>query len=202
MNRPRLLLLLITGMLGAGAGWLFTETVLKDQDEPLPMSELSAPTASEMPTAGEMPTASEIIGQARPDFSLGSTTGEIINASDFDGQVLLINFWATWCVPCREEMPMLSALHERMTGQGFQVLGIALDDVQQARDFVDELGINYPNMVGGADVMATGVLYGNRAGMLPYSVLVDRQGIIRWNKLGELEATDLNARIEQLLQNI
>ena len=193
MNRSRLLLLLITGMLGAGAGWLFTETVLKDQDEPLSGA---GPTADEMPTAGEM------IGQTRPDFSLGSTTGEIINASDFDGQVLLINFWATWCVPCREEMPMLSALHERLTGQGFQVLGIALDDVQQARDFVDELGINYPNMVGGADVMATGVLYGNRAGMLPYSVLVDRQGIIRWNKLGELEATDLNARIEQLLRII
>ena len=94
---------------------------------------------------------------------------------------------------------MLSALHDRLSGQGFQVLGIALDDVQQARDFVEELGIRYPVMVGGADVMATGVLYGNRAGLLPYSVLVDRQGIIRWTSLGALETSELDARIKELL---
>ena len=94
---------------------------------------------------------------------------------------------------------MLSDLHERMAGQGFQVVGIALDDVQQARDFVAELDIRYPVMVGGADVMAAGVSYGKRAGLLPYSVLVDRQGIIRWTNLGELEKADLDARIDELL---
>jgi len=111
----------------------------------------------------------------------------------------LINFWATWCKPCREEMPMLSGLHNRMSGKGFTVLGIAMDDVQQARDFIDELDISYPNAVGGADVMDTSVLYGNRAGLLPYSVLVDRQGIVRWTRLGVLEIPDLEARINALL---
>jgi thiol-disulfide isomerase/thioredoxin len=182
--RSKLLLLLITGLAGAGAGWWFTEAVLKDQQ---PVYQDSGP----------MP--GELIGQVRPDFTLGSVTGEVLNASDFDGDVLLINFWATWCKPCREEMPMLSELHEEKAGQGFQVVGVALDDVQQARDFVADLGIGYPNLVGGADVMATGVMYGNRAGLLPYSVLIDRQGIIRWSKLGPLETADLNSRIEELL---
>jgi len=183
--KQKLLFIFIAGLAGAAAGWLFTELVLKKEEPP--------------PLFATAPSASELIGQPRPDFSLGSTNGEILKASDFDGQVLLINFWATWCEPCREEMPMLSALHERLNGQGFQVLGIALDDVQQARDFVEELGITYPNMVGGGDVMATGVNYGNQAGLLPYSVLVDRQGVIRWNRLGELESVELDELIGELL---
>jgi thiol-disulfide isomerase/thioredoxin len=184
MMRSRLLFLLIAGLAGAGAGWLFTEMVLSE--DPLPALDTT-------------PTAGELLGTTRPDFSLGSTTGDVLTAGDFDGQVLLINFWATWCAPCREEMPMLSGLHERLAGQGFQVVGIALDDVQQARDFVEEMGIGYPIMVGSTDVMATGRSYGNRAGLLPYSVLVDRQGIIRWTSLGELELSELDARIEELL---
>ncbi len=182
--KHKVLLVLLAGLAGAGGGWLFTETVLIDKT-------VAGPDPS--------PAIEALLGQRRPDFSLGSTTGAVLSASDFDGQVLLINFWATWCKPCREEMPMLSALHERLSGQGFQVLGIALDDVRQARDFVAELGIRYPVMVGGADVMATGVSYGNRAGMLPYSVLVDREGIIRWANLGALEMSELDARIEALL---
>ena len=184
--RGKLLLMLIAGVAGAAGGWWFTEAVLKDDPVPPPYLD-------------NTPTAQELIGQTRPGFTLGSTTGQILNASDFDGDVLLINFWATWCEPCREEMPMLSELHERRKSQGFKVLGIALDDVQQARDFVEDLGIGYPNLVGGADVMATGVAYGNRAGLLPYSVLVDRQGTIRWTRLGELELAELDARIEELL---
>jgi thiol-disulfide isomerase/thioredoxin len=121
------------------------------------------------------------------------------SASDFDGRVVLINFWATWCVPCRAEMPMLSDLHQDYQGQGLQVVGIAMDDVQQARDFVMELGIAYPVLVGMADVMATGRVYGNRSGLLPYSVLVDRSGVVRWTHLGELSEADLLARAQPLL---
>jgi peroxiredoxin len=185
MMRDKLLFLFIAGIAGAGAGWLFTELVLKE--DPMPAY------------VDNTPTQAELLDQPRPDFSLGSTTGEMIHASDFDGDVLLINFWATWCAPCREEMPMLGALHERLAPRGFSVAGIALDDVQQAREFIEELGITYPNMVGGADVMAVGVQYGNRAGLLPYSVLVDRQGIIRWTSLGELDPDELNREIEALL---
>ena len=176
---------MLAGLSGLGGGWLFTEVILKKDQQAIPDN-----------TTVEQ----ELVGQRRPDFSLAGTSGEFITANDFDGQVWLINFWATWCTPCREEMPMLAYTREFLKEDGFEVLGIALDDVQQARDFLDELDIRYPNAVGGADVMATGVLYGNQAGLLPYSVLIDRDGIVRWTSLGELDEEELGVRVDQLLK--
>jgi len=150
--------------------------------------------------AGEPPeTKQGVVGTRRPDYTLGSDSGERISARDFDGQVVLVNFWATWCRPCREEMPMLVNLHHDYQDKAFQVVGIALDDVQQARDFAAELGVDYPILVGSTDVMAVVQLYGNLSGVLPYSVLIDRDGIIRWTYLGELKDEDLKGRIRELL---
>ena len=147
----------------------------------------------------EQAEAQEMVGQRRPDYTLGATDGRRISASDFDGDVVLVNFWATWCAPCRKEMPLLKEVQGRYAGQGFNVVGIALDDVGRAREFVEELGIDYTILVGAADVMSTGVMYGNRKGLLPYSVLVDREGIIRWTLLGELEEDELIHQLEGLL---
>ena len=94
---------------------------------------------------------------------------------------------------------MLSRLHERLAPRGFQVLGIALDDVQQVRAFLEELDIQYPNAVGTVDVMAMGTRYGNRAGVLPYSVLLDREGIVRWSHLGEVKEDEISALADDLL---
>ncbi|MBT8062551.1 MAG: TlpA family protein disulfide reductase [Xanthomonadales bacterium] len=179
-------LLIIAGLAGAGGGWLFTETVLRNgTPEPLQAATISSPA--------------DLLGTSRPDFSLGTTTGEVLTAADLDGNVVLINFWATWCKPCRAEMPMLARVHEELNGRGFEVLGVAMDDVQQATDFLDELGITYRNAVGTVDVMAMSSVYGNRAGMLPYSVLLDRDGIVRWTELGEVEEHELREQIRPLL---
>ena len=182
MNRVSLFLLV--GVLAVAGGWLFQRAMLDE-----------VPASS----GAEAPEPEDLLGRRRPDFTLGSTDGSWVSASDFDGQVLLINFWATWCVPCRAEMPMLSELHRQYAGQGLRVLGIALDDVQPARDFVTELGIAYPVLVGMADVIATSRAYGNRAGLLPYSVLIDRAGIVRWSRLGELSRAELLEQAEPLL---
>jgi peroxiredoxin len=144
----------------------------------------------------------DLIGQRRPDYNLGSADGSIVSASDFDGQVVLVNFWATWCAPCREEMPMLMDLRARYKEDGLEVVGIAIDDVAMAREFISELGIEYPNLVGSTDVMATLRLYGNISGVLPYSVLVDRNGIVRWTHLGVLETSALESEIENILAKI
>jgi thiol-disulfide isomerase/thioredoxin len=148
-------------------------------------------------TAAAGPQA--LLGKPRPPFTLGASDGQRVSADDFTGDVLLINFWATWCTPCRKEMPMLVELHEALGDQGLSVVGIALDDVQRARDFAEELGVSYTVLVGAADVMATGFAYGNSAGLLPYTVLVDRQGIVRWTFLGELKRADLEREINALL---
>jgi peroxiredoxin len=141
----------------------------------------------------------DLVGAPRPDYRLGSSEGAWVSAADFDGQPVLVNFWATWCQPCREEMPMLSALYEELEPAGFTVVGIALDDVEQARQFAAELGINYPILVGSTDVMAVVRDYGNVSGVLPYSVLLDSDGIIRWTYLGELQEAELRSEISSLL---
>ena len=139
------------------------------------------------------------VGDYRPAFSHGTTTGSTDNIDHYAGKVVLLNFWATWCIPCREEMPMLQALQGQYGDRGFQVIGIALDDVERVSSFISELGIEYPNMVGAAEVALTGVVYGNSSGTLPYSVLIDRDGIIRWRIHGEIKRDTFSQRLEQLL---
>jgi thiol-disulfide isomerase/thioredoxin len=116
----------------------------------------------------------------------------------FDGQVLLVNFWATWCAPCVEEMPMLSQFQRDYAGQGVVVVGIALDDPRRAQEFARELEVDYPLLFGLADAMVVGRSYGNRTGMLPYSVLVDAAGVIRWARLGILDRGELEAQLSAL----
>lgn len=94
---------------------------------------------------------------------------------------------------------MLSELHQQLSDGGFSVLGIALDDVAPAREFLAELDIRYPNAIGTVDVMAVSALYGNHTGVLPYSVLVDRDGVIHWSNLGEVHRKEVEALIEELL---
>lgn len=147
--------------------------------------------------AGDGPAA--LVGHPRPPFTLGAADGRRVSVTDFEGEVLLVNFWATWCTPCRAEMPMLDALHDDLSGKGLAVVGIALDDVARAREFAERLDIGYTILVGAGDVMATGLAYGNRAGLLPYTVLVDREGTVRWTYLGELDRDTLLAQIQPLL---
>jgi peroxiredoxin len=154
-------------------------------DEPLPASRLSHDGV--------------IVGQPRPDFSLGSSTGDVVTAADFNGRVLLLNFWATWCEPCLREMPMLVELQAQYGAQGLRVVGVAVDDPKSAMDFTREYGITYPILVGMGDVMAMNVAFGNTDGVLPYSVLVDREGIVRWQYVGEIPRSDITALLQRFL---
>ena len=145
------------------------------------------------------PSSGDVVGQPRPDFSHSGTDGLPVTAADYDGRVTLVNFWATWCAPCVEEMPMLSALHDKYGPRGFSVVGIALDEPERAAAFARELGVSYPILVGQADVVVTGRRYGNATGMLPYSVLIDTAGVVRWTYLGALEAAELETRVQRLI---
>lgn len=160
---------------------------------------LSASFNRPAPEAVYLSTNNNLVGSLRPDFRLGSSTGTFVTPADFADKTLLINFWATWCVPCRKEMPMLMELQAEYGAAGLQVVGIALDDVQSVRDFADELGINYPILVGETDVMLVSRDYGNITGMLPFSVLVDQQGIIRWQYAGEIQKDDIEVLLDELL---
>ena len=179
MQRLGLTLIAVAALL---AGFYFSARYFA---EPLPASFLSP--------------AGNIIGSQRPDFSLVSNAGGRITPADFSGKTLLINFWATWCAPCRREMPMLMDLHTEHGSAGLQVIGLAVDNAESASSFVEQYGISYPILVGEADVMEASAAYGNVDGVLPYSVLVDSEGIIRWQYVGEIQPDDITRLLDGLL---
>ena len=94
---------------------------------------------------------------------------------------------------------MLARLQQSYGGRGFQIVGIALDDPNKAREFASVLAINYPILVGTVETILAGRQYGNRAGMLPYSVLVGADGIVRWAYLGALDKDEVETQIKNLL---
>ncbi len=160
---------------------------------------LSASLNRPTPEAIYLAANEDLVGSLRPDFRLDNSNGAAVTPEEFAGKTLLINFWATWCEPCRKEMPMLNELQAQYGAAGLQVIGIALDDVQSVRDFAEKLGISYPILVGATDVMETNRNYGNVTGMLPFSVLVDKEGIIRWQYAGEIHPDKVTTLLKEHL---
>ena len=134
-----------------------------------------------------------------PDFSLpGLAGGETITLSDYRGDVVYLTFWASWCAPCREEMPLLSALWQAHRDEGFQVIGINVDeDPEAARQFAQDLGLGFP-LVYDAD-RAVARLY--RVAGYPSHYVLDRRGKVRFSALGftEADALAVTREVETLL---
>lgn len=116
-------------------------------------------------------------GQTAPDFALKSSTGENLRLSEFRGDVVMINFWATWCGPCRQEMPLLDELYTRYERVGFNLLGVNIDDdSRRAMQMIEDLGVNFPVLFDARKEVSK--LYEVEA--MPVTVLVDREGNVRY----------------------
>jgi len=116
-------------------------------------------------------------GQPAPDFSLKSSTGENLRLSEYRGDVVMINFWATWCGPCRQEMPLLDALYSRYQRVGFNLLGVNIDDdSRRAMQMIEELGVNFPVLFDARKEVSK--LY--EVDAMPVTVIVDRSGNVRY----------------------
>ncbi|TDJ35287.1 MAG: TlpA family protein disulfide reductase, partial [Gammaproteobacteria bacterium] len=126
-------------------------------------------------------------GDHRPDFALSDLSGQTRSVSEWDGQVILLNFWATWCAPCRKEMPELAEVHHAFADRGFAVVGIAIDSLEPVQAFITELGIDYPMLIGELDAIEVARQFGNRLGVLPYTVILDRNGTVVLMHAGEID---------------
>ena len=120
------------------------------------------------------PVAGDVHGQAAPDFQLQALDGNNMKLSDLRGKAVLLNFWATWCGPCKIEMPWFVELQKQYGPQGLQIVGVAMDDssTEDITKFVKEMGVNYPILLGKESV---GQSYGG-VGVLPTTFFIDRDG--------------------------
>ena len=132
-----------------------------------------------------------------PDFTLQAADGSNVSLSDYSGNVVFINFWATWCPPCRFEMPHLQQLYEQYADQGFTILAVSLDDpfAPAAPEFAEQLGLTFPILQGTAEINAA---YGGLAA-IPTTVAVDRQGASARILVGEQPFETFEAVLLDLL---
>jgi peroxiredoxin len=128
-------------------------------------------------TATGLASSGGLAGQPAPDFALKSSTGENLRLSEYRGDVVMINFWATWCGPCRQEMPLLDEMYTRYNRVGFNLLGVNIDDDSgRAMAMIRELGVNFPVLFDARKEVSK--MYDVSA--MPVTVIVDRTGQVRY----------------------
>ena len=125
--------------------------------------------------------------------------GEVHRLSQFRGKVLLVNFWATWCTPCREEMPALNRIHQKYQWNGIEVVGIAADNAPKVRNYAAEMKIGYSLLTAGAEGIAISSQLGNLVGALPFTAVLDRNGRMVYSHAGALTEVSIDAVLKPLL---
>ena len=135
---------------------------------------------------------------ALSELALTDTKGQSHNLRQWQGKILIINYWATWCQPCREEMPGFSRLQEKYRDNGVQFVGISTDDEDKIMEFQKSTPVNYPLLIGSMAVMASSANLGNTRQGLPFTAVFDRRGDLVMTKLGRWSETDLEPKLAEL----
>lgn len=145
-------------------------------------------------SASARQSASTLLALTLPDIA-----GKQEPLAQWSGKLLIVNFWATWCEPCRDEMPEFVRLQREFGGEGLQFVGIAIDDADKVRRFAGDIGLNYPALIGGYGVMELSRTLGNQHMALPFTVVVGRDGAIRHTQLGPMKEKQLRSMIGKFI---
>jgi thiol-disulfide isomerase/thioredoxin len=175
----------IFGLAGLYASLYLRGDPAGDEAEPsLPQSTVEDPTTP-------------VLVSSLPDFSLSDLDGNPRSITEWAGQPMLINFWATWCAPCLREMPLLQKLQDQR-GDQLQVIGIAVDRMPAVQSFLAEAGVSYPVLVGQQDAMDAAELFGPEFLALPFSIFIGADGAVLGLRPGELDPDELRELIDTL----
>ena len=177
--RREVLILGAAGLAAAAAGFLVGPALLKST------------------TGGEQDAAASI---ALRSANLVDLAGHSRRLSEWSDRILVCNFWATWCAPCREEIPLLVAAGQKYRDKGVEIVGIAIDNMAKVVEFTASLKISYPILLAEANGLDLMRQLGNGAGGLPYTVVVDRQGALKHRKLGAFKGAELDSVLDLLTQ--
>jgi thiol-disulfide isomerase/thioredoxin len=147
-------------------------------------------------TSHAAPPALNLLNKKAPGFALTDLSGQSLTLARFQGKVVLLNFWATWCAPCQVEMPVFAAWQRKYGPQGLQIIGISMDDdAGPVRRLVARLKLNYPVAMGDERL---GAHYGGVLG-LPLTFLIDRNGVVRARFQGETDLKLIERQVAALL---
>ncbi len=143
------------------------------------------------------PPADTAVG-ALMQISMADPAGKQHKISEWQGKVLLVNFWATWCPPCVAEMPELEQLQADHDSKGLQIVGIGIDSPTNIREFAEKHKITYPLLVGGLQGTEVSRSFGNDAGGLPFTVLIGADGSVKQTYMGRLDMQKVRADLDSL----
>jgi thiol-disulfide isomerase/thioredoxin len=145
-----------------------------------------------LPTSGVESEVSQAVLLA---VSFPDLTGKPQSLGQWQGKLLVINFWATWCAPCREEIPALNRIQNKYSAKGLQIVGIAADTTDKVSEFHKEMAIGYPLLIDQAGAIEFSRRLGNRFGLLPHTVVIDAGGNQIFSKLGAIHEQEFDAII-------
>ena len=184
------ILIVVIAVVGTAAGIAANQYFSEEKS-----LELSSNSAKSVPT--KKPATSKT--NFRPNYSLKDLEGNTRSAKEWDGKVVIVNFWAEWCPPCRREMPAFIDFQDAYEKKGVTLIGIALDEKNAVVDFTDPMGINYPILIAQEEGIQLSQDYGNRLNVLPFTAIVDRKGNIVKRFAREISFEDLESAVKPLL---